>query len=326
LLSSASLKTALPTVLQLGTYPWSDADYQVYLQRVGSIIQLEQVDALLDPHFAGEKLGIQGLLCNLNHKLSVAHLERLPQLKVISNYGSGLDHLPLVWLKEKGIVVCNTPHALANAVADLTLALLLAVQRELVPSQAALQAGEFTGWAPFYRITPGVDGGKTLGLVGCGAIGQAVAKRALAFDMSVLYTQRNRLPEALEQRLGLQFVTLERLLQQSDVVSLHCPFTPETKHLLSAERLAMMKPGASLINTARGILVDEAALVAALKSGHLSGAGLDVFEQEPAVHPGLWECPNVVLLPHVGSATQATRQAMAKKMLEQLYASLGLPV
>jgi glyoxylate reductase len=214
-------------------------------------------------------------------------------------------------------VLANTPDMLTNATADLTLGLLLAVQRRMLPAMARLKAGTFQGWDPFFEIAPGLEG-KQLGLIGCGRIGQAVAKRANAFGLQVVYTQRRRLDEALESALNLTHLPLEALLQTSDMVSLHCPLTPETRGLLSAERLALMKQGASLINTARGPIVDEAALAAHLKSGHLHGAGLDVFEREPEVHEALWHCENAVLLPHIGSATKQTRQAMADRMLENL--------
>lgn len=314
----------LPTVLQLGQYPWTEAAYQRYLNGVGSILQLESPEAMLDSHFAGAKLQVKGLLCGIHHKLSEAHFERLSDLRVVSNYGAGLDHLPLAYLRERGIQVCNTPDPLAEATADLTMGLILAVQRRFVPGQRGLRAGEFSGWTPFYSVAPGVDRGKTLGLIGCGSIGKAVARRAKPFGLKVVYTKRTRLSQAEEADLAVTYLPLEALLAQSDIVSLHCPLTEETRHLMNAERLAMMKPGASLINTSRGPVVDEAALVDALKQGRLHGAGLDVFEQEPQVHPDLWACENVVLLPHLGSATTPTREAMGDQALANLLEALGV--
>lgn len=315
-----------PTIIQLGDYPAPEASWNALYQDAGSILRFPDASALLDPHFAGKKLKVQGLLCGIHHKLSPTHFEQLPDLRVISNYGAGLDHLPLELIRQRGILLCNTPDLLVDATADLTMALLLAVQRRLWPAQQLLKEGHFEGWLPDFALAPGLTG-KTLGLVGFGNLGQAVAKRAFAFGMRVLYTKRTPLSSEQEASFGLvagqAYFSLEALLPQCDVVSLHCPLTPETRHLINHERLGQMPRGSSLINTSRGPVVEEAALVEALKSRHLAGAGLDVFENEPAVHPELWKQDNVVLVPHIGSATYATREAMGQRMLENLLLGLA---
>ena len=250
------------------------------------------------------------LLCLLTERVDAALLERAPRLRVVACATVGYEHVDVAACRERGIVVTHTPDVLTDATADLTLALLLASVRRLPQAERSLRAGGFRGWG-FWDYLGGDLAGATLGIFGMGRIGQAVARRAAPFGLRVQYTSRTRLPAEQEAALGARWVDWDELLETSDVLSLHAPLTSETRHLLDADALRRMKRGSYLINTARGALVDEAALVEALRDGPLAGAGLDVYEREPALAPGLLELENVVLLPHVGSATRQTRERMA---------------
>ncbi len=266
------------------------------------------------------------LITLLSDRIDRTIMEAAPNLKVIANYAVGYNNIDIAAASELGIVVTNTPDVLTPATADLTWALLLAVSKRVVEGDAFVRSGKFKGWKPELLLGHDVTG-KTIGIIGAGRIGQAVGRRATGFEMKVLYTARSAKPE-FEKQTGAQKVDLEELLKASDFVSLHCPLTPETHHLLSEEKLRMMKPGAILINTARGAVVDEQALVKVLKEGHLAGAGLDVYENEPEVHPELLKLSNVVLLPHVGSATTETRNEMARMVARNIIGVLeeGRPV
>ncbi|HZW99970.1 MAG TPA: D-glycerate dehydrogenase [Trueperaceae bacterium] len=232
-----------------------------------------------------------------------------PQLRVVANYAVGYDNIDVAACRRNGVVATNTPGVLTGATADMAFALLLAVARRLREGDELVRSGEWTGWQPLQLLGAQVSGA-TLGIVGLGRIGRAVARRARGFDMTVLYHNRNR-DEDAESDLGVRYVSLDELLELSDFVSLHAPLTQETRHMIAAAELRRMKPSAVLINTARGAVVDEADLVEALRDGTIAGAGLDVFEEEPAVHPGLAPLPSVVLAPHLGSATLETRTEMA---------------
>jgi glyoxylate reductase len=233
----------------------------------------------------------------------------LPALKIVANCAVGVDNIDLVAAELRGVVVTNTPDVLTDSTADLTWALILAVARRLKEGERLIANGDWTGFHPALLL--GLElRGRTLGIVGAGRIGQAVGRRAAGFGMKLRYTARSR-KDAFEEETGAKRVDLPRLLATSDIVSLHVPSTPETKGLMNGDRFAQMKEGAFLINTARGDVVREPALLDALASGHLAGAGLDVFAEEPTVHPLLIEHPRVVVLPHLGSATGATRRAMA---------------
>jgi len=243
------------------------------------------------------------------------------KLKVIANYAVGFNNIDLAAATARRIAVVNTPDVLTAASADFAWALLLATARRVVEGDALVRAGRFAGWAP--ELLLGVEvHGKTLGIVGAGRIGQAVAKRARGFAMRILYHNRTRLPEDVERELGLEYADLDALLKEADFVSLHCPLTPETRHLIGERELGLMKPTAVLINTARGPVVDEGALVQALREGRIYGAGLDVFENEPALHPGLAELPNVVLAPHIASAGRETRLQMVDLVVSDVLAVL----
>ena len=239
--------------------------------------------------------------------------------KMIANFGVGFNNIDVAAAKAAGIAVSNTPDVLTDATADLAMTLLLMVARRGGEGERHLRAGHWTGWRPTHMLGRMVSG-KTLGLIGMGRIARAVAKRAHhGFGMRVLYTDPYPPPPEVAKELGAeQRATIEEVLAQSDFVSLHCPATPETRHLMNGVRLAKMKPSAYLINTARGDVVDEAALIEALTKGWLAGAGLDVFEREPQVSAGLLSMENVVLLPHLGSATEETRVAMGMRALENL--------
>lgn len=239
--------------------------------------------------------------------------------KMIANFGVGFNNIDVAAAKAAGIAVSNTPDVLTDATADLAMTLLLMVARRAGEGERHLRAGHWTGWRPTHMLGRMVSG-KTLGLIGMGRIARAVARRAHhGFGMRVLYTDPYPPPPEVAKELGAeQRATIEEVLAQSDFVSLHCPATPETRHLMNGVRLAKMKPSAYLINTARGDVVDEAALIEALTKGWLAGAGLDVFEREPQVSAALLSMENVVLLPHLGSATEETRVAMGMRALENL--------
>jgi lactate dehydrogenase-like 2-hydroxyacid dehydrogenase len=239
--------------------------------------------------------------------------------RMIANFGVGFNNIDVGAAKARGIAVSNTPDVLTDATADLAMTLLLMVARRAGEGERHLRAGHWTGWRPTHMLGRMVSG-KTLGLIGMGRIARAVAKRAHhGFGMRVLYTDPYPPPPEVAKELGAeQRATVEEVLAQSDFVSLHCPATPETRHLMNGVRLAKMKPSAYLINTARGDVVDEAALIEALTKGWLAGAGLDVFEREPQVSAALLSMENVVLLPHLGSATEETRVAMGMRALENL--------
>lgn len=264
----------------------------------------------------------EGLLCLLSEPIDAEVLDAAPKLKVIANYAVGTNNIDLKLAKSRGIRVCNTPDVLTETTAELAFALTLAACRRIVEGDAFVREGKFTGWEPELLLGRDVHGA-TVGVVGMGRIGQAYARRAKACGASILYYNRTRLPGEIETPLGAERVELGELLAESDFVSLHCPLTPETTHLISSERLARMKPTAYLINTARGPVVDEAALVAALQNGKLAGAGLDVFEREPQLAEGLATLPNVVLAPHTGSASIKTRTRMAQMCARDILAVLS---
>jgi glyoxylate reductase len=264
-----------------------------------------------------------GILCLLTDKIDAEVFDAAgPQLKVVSNYAVGYDNIDVKEATKRGIVVTNTPGVLTETTADLAWALILATARRIVEADKFTRAGKYEGWAPMLFLGQDVYG-KTLGIIGMGRIGQAVARRAKGFNMKVLYNDIRRIPEEIEKELNATFVSLDELLEQSDFVSLHTYLSPETYHLINEERLRKMKKTAYLINTSRGPVVDESALVRALKEGWIAGAGLDVYEFEPKLVPGLAECENAVLLPHIASASVETRTKMATMAAENLLAVLA---
>ncbi len=261
-----------------------------------------------------------GIICTLGDPLRADTLGAGPWCtKILANFGAGTDHIDLAAAKAAGLVVTNTPGALTEATADLAMALILMATRRLGEGEREVRRGDWTGWRPTHLLGNSVQG-KTLGIVGFGRIGQATARRAkLGFGMNVVYASRST-PAASHQRPEARSLSLDELLATSDVVSLHTPATSETIGMIDARRIALMKRGSYLINTARGSVVDEAALIDALKSGQLAAAGLDVYSQEPLVPSALLALSNVVTLPHLGSATIETRTAMGMRAVENLTA------
>jgi glyoxylate reductase len=238
-----------------------------------------------------------------------------PNMKLIANFGTGVDNIDVKTALEKGITVTNTPGVLTEDTADMTMALILAVPRRLVEGAKELEADRFTGWSPSWMLGHRLQG-KRLGIVGMGRIGQAVARRAKAFGLQIHYHNRKPVSAAIERELEATYwESLDQMLARMDIVSINCPHTPATYHLLSARRLKLMKPTAYIVNTARGEVIDENTLARMLEAGQLSGAGLDVFEHEPAVNPKLKKLKNVTLLPHMGSATLEGRMDMGEKVI-----------
>ena len=238
-----------------------------------------------------------------------------PSLKLIANFGAGVDHIDVVGAAARGITVTNTPGVLTEDTADMTMALILAAARRIVEGANVVQAGGFSGWSPTWMMGRRISG-KRLGIIGMGRIGQALAKRAKAFGMQVHYHNRKPIPAALADRLEATYWdSLDQMLARMDVISVNCPHTPGTFHLLSARRLKLLQPHAILVNTARGEIIDESFLADLLARGAIGGAGLDVYENEPAINPKLLKLPNVVLLPHLGSATVEARTEMGEKVI-----------
>lgn len=265
--------------------------------------------------------GLDGLLSLLTDRIDGELLDAAgPQLKIVANHAVGFDNVDLAAATARGVLITNTPGVLTEATADHAWALLFAVARRIPESERFLRAGKFKGWGPLMFLGGDVTG-RTLGVVGAGRIGHAMALRSRGFEMRVLYADESTNP-VLEQEIGARRVELAELLRESDFVSLHVPLLPGTRHLINAATLRQMKPSAYLINTSRGPVVDEAALAAALRQGVLAGAALDVFENEPAVHPDLLALENVVLTPHTASATIATRGKMASMAANNLIAGL----
>lgn len=240
------------------------------------------------------------------------------QLRMIANFGAGIDHIDVEAATGRGIIVTNTPGVLTEDTADLAMSLILAVSRRIVEGAQVVAEGRFEGWTPTWMCGRKLWG-KRLGIVGMGRIGQALARRARAFGLQVHYHNRKPVSDLIAEDLGATYWDdLDQMLSRMDIISLNCPATSQTRHLLNAERLTRLQPHAIVVNTARGELIDEAALSEAVRARALAGVGLDVFEHEPAIHPGLLNQPNVVLLPHLGSATLEARQDMGDRVILNL--------
>jgi glyoxylate reductase len=264
------------------------------------------------------------LICTLAEQIDASMLSATSHLRVIANYAVGYNNIDLDAARAHNIIVTNTPDILTESTADLTWALFLATARRVAEGHRLVQQGAWTGWEPRQLLGTDVFG-HTLGIIGMGRIGQAVARRAAGFSMPVLYYTRTE--KDFADQPSWKSMALDDVLVQADFLTLHVPLTPDTHHLIGSRSLQLMRPTAYLINVARGAVVDEAALVDALREGRLAGAGLDVYEHEPTVHPGLLALNNVVTLPHLGSATQATRIRMGMVCLENVSAALqGRPV
>jgi glyoxylate reductase len=266
--------------------------------------------------------GKAGLVAMLTERVDGELLDRAgPGLAVVANYAAGYDNLDLAACTARGVLATNTPDVVTEATADLTWALLLAAARRVAEGDRFLRARRPWVWGPEFFLGREVHG-KTLGVIGLGRIGRAVARRAAGFGMAVRYTARRRLPPDQETALGVAWRELDELLAEADFVTIHTGLSPATRHLIDADRLAAMKPTAVLVNTARGPIVDEAALAAALRAGELGAAALDVFEREPEVHPDLLGLDNVTIVPHLGTATVETRVAMGMTAAANLLAAL----
>ncbi len=265
--------------------------------------------------------GASGILATLTEQVDAELMQAAGEdLKIIANMAVGYDNVDLEAARERGVVVTNTPEVLDETTADTAFMLLLAAARRLGEGERIVRSGGWEAWGPKMLTGPDVWG-KTLGIVGFGRIGQAMARRARGFDMEIFYTARSRKEDA-ENELGARYAELDELLQTSDFVSLHTPLTEETKHLIGVEELKKMRPESVLVNTSRGPIVDEGALADALTEGRIFAAGLDVYEEEPEVHPSLLELENVVLAPHIGSASIETRDKMATLAAENISAVL----
>ncbi|HKQ87531.1 MAG TPA: D-glycerate dehydrogenase [Candidatus Acidoferrales bacterium] len=260
-----------------------------------------------------------GMICLPTEKIDIELLEAAPKLRMVATASVGYDHIDLAACTKRGVTVSNTPGVLTDTTADLAWGLLMAVARRIVEGDAWTRTGTWNGFT-FDTFLGGDVWGKTLGIIGLGRIGREMARRSLGFKMRVLYFSQNRAPGAIEKELHAEFAPFDAVLRESDFVSLHVPLLPATRHLISADGFAKMKPTAYLINTTRGPVVDETALVHALETARIAGAGLDVYEQEPRVHPGLLSRKDVVLAPHIGSATIETRTKMAKTAVENIVA------
>jgi glyoxylate reductase len=240
------------------------------------------------------------------------------RLGLIANFGAGTEHIDLPAAAARKILVTNTPGVFTDDTADIAMAGIIGVPRRIREGTGLVRSGKWTGWAPSGLLGRKLAG-KVLGIIGMGRIGQAVAHRARAFGLEIAYYNRKPLPEALERMLGVRYVgDVDTLMAEADILTLHCPLTEDTRHLIDARRIALMKPGSSIINTARGELIDQEALIAALESGHLAGAGLDVYPDEPHVDPRLIAHPNVMTLPHIGSATAEGREDSGHKVIANI--------
>jgi glyoxylate reductase len=274
-------------------------------------------------HLLREVAGKAGAITLLTDRVDDEFLDAAgPQLKIVANYAVGFDNIDVDACTLHGVLTSNTPEVLTETTADTAFALMIAAARRVAEGDRFLRSGTPWIWGPLMMLGQDVDHA-TLGIVGLGRIGQALARRARGFAMRILYHDVYRPPPDVEEKLGAEFRDLEDLLRESDFVSLHTNLTPETHHLISADRLAMMKPTAVLVNTSRGPVIDEQALARALTNGQLFAAGLDVFEREPNVHPDLLACQNAVVIPHLGSATVHTRLAMANLAVDNLFAALA---
>jgi len=297
-----------------------DAGLELLAREVGGFDMNKEDRTLGKSELIDLVRGREAVLCLLNDAVDADVIAAADNCRVIANYAVGYDNIDVAAATGRGIAVTNTPGVLTDATADLAWALLMSAARSIVPGDRFTRSGGFSGWAPMLFLGADVAG-RTLGIVGAGRIGTAVAMRSAGFGMRVLYTSRS-VNEKMEVKLGARRVDLDTLLRESDFVSLHVPLTPQTRHLLGRREFGLMKKTAVLVNTSRGPVIKEAALVEALRAGELFAAGLDVYEDEPSLCPGLAELDNAVLMPHVGSGTVATRSKMAEMAAANIVAVL----
>jgi lactate dehydrogenase-like 2-hydroxyacid dehydrogenase len=292
-----------------------------FLRRHAEVDYAESDDGLSAEELLVRARGKQGLVSQLTDKFTAAVMDQLDEVRVIANVAVGFDNIDVPAATRRKILVTNTPGVLTDTTADFAFALLMAAARRVVEGHQFVHSGQWTKWRIDLLVGRDVHH-RSLGVFGMGRIGQAVARRGRGFDMRILYHDAVRAPEAIERELGLEFMTSERLLKESDFVSLHVPLIPETRHMMGAEQFRMMKSTAVLVNTSRGAVVDEAALAEALEKRIIAGAGIDVFENEPLVHPKLLLLENVVLAPHIASASVDTRRKMSMMAVENAAAAL----
>jgi len=285
-------------------------------------VESNQHDVAFSPEALAQKLASKdGLMCALTDRVDAALVGRCPRLKAVANIAVGYNNIDLAACTARGVMATNTPGVLDDSTADLAWSLVLGAARRLTELERRVRSGEWKGWR--LKQWLGVDvHHATLGIFGMGRIGQTIARRAAGFEMKVLYHNRKRIASDIEQKLNARYVSKEELLKQSDFMVLQVPYSPETHHMIGAAELKLMKPTAILVNSTRGGVVDDVALIAALKQGVIRAAGLDVFENEPSLNPGFLELDNVVLMPHIGSSTEATRRAMAMTAAKNLVAAL----
>ncbi len=285
-------------------------------------VEDNQGDVALTPDLFAQRLaGKDGVICSLTDRIDAELIARSPRLKVVSNIAVGYNNIDVAACTARGIMATNTPGVLDDSTADLAFTLMLGAARRITEVERYIRQGDWKGWR--LKQWLGVDvHHATLGIVGMGRIGQTIARRAAGFDMRVLYHNRERVAHDIERKLNASWVSLADLLAQSDFIVLQVPYSPETHHLIGAAAFKSMKPTAILINSTRGGVVDDAALIEALKNGTIRAAGLDVFENEPKLNPGFLELDNVVLAPHIGSSTEATRRAMAMTAAKNAVAAL----
>ena len=292
-----------------------------YLQEHAEVDYANSDDGLPAEEMLRRIRGKQAVVSQLTDKFTAAVIDQLDGVRVIANVAVGFDNIDVAAATRRKILVTNTPDVLTDTTADFAFALMMAAARRVVEGHRFVHSGKWTKWRIDLLVGQDVHH-HTLGIFGMGRIGQAVARRGLGFDMRILYHDAMRASEAVERELGAEFVTADQLLRESDFVSLHVPLLPETRHMMSADQFRIMKPTAILVNTSRGPVVDEAALAAALEEGVIAGAGIDVFENEPRVHPALLKLENVVLAPHIASASVDTRWKMSMMAVENAVAAL----
>ena len=292
-----------------------------YLQEHAEVDYANSDDGLPAEELLRRVRGKQAVVSQLTDKFNSAVIDQLDEVRVIANVAVGFDNIDVAAATRRKILVTNTPDVLTDTTADFAFALIMAAARRVVEGHRFVHSGKWTKWRIDLLVGQDVHH-HTLGIFGMGRIGQAVARRGRGFDMRILYHDALRASEAVERELGAEFVSAERLLRESDFVSLHVPLLPETRHMMGPDQFRIMKPTAILVNTSRGPVVDEGALAQALEEGLIAGAGIDVFENEPRVHPALLKLENVVLAPHIASASVDTRRKMSMMAAENAIAAL----
>ncbi|MGF1671107.1 MAG: 2-hydroxyacid dehydrogenase [Balneolaceae bacterium] len=282
------------------------------LREIGNVTVARRGELKSEKDLSKALINVDAFLSMLSNNVTKTVLKNAPRLKIVANHAVGIDNIDIKTAKKLGIRVSNTPDVLTDATADLALALMLAAARKFPAAENYLRNGKFHGWEPLGFLGTEISA-STVGIVGMGRIGQAFARRVKAFGAKIIYHNRNRVPEKTEALLGAVYEPdLDKMLSEVDILSLHCPMNDETHHLINRKRLALLKNDSVIINTARGAIIDEEALAHSLHNHQIGGAGLDVYENEPEIHPGLLNAPNCILLPHIGSATHHTRKKMGE--------------